>query len=520
MEKKEAAIYLYVGILILGALLAVYYFNLGLTGFAVFEQNTEASFNEGTYSNVVYDANLSAVALDVNKTLGDYTSKIFDAGSDAMWNNLTWVGNGIAFEVRTCSSSDCANVSFATADLSNISLTGRYFQYKVSFDSVNDTLTGVALDYSVVPAPVPVSVDLSEPVGEKGSNSGIPLAFAAAGTNLTCSYEVINSANNQQALNSTITDCANTTFGLGATSGDYVLTIYVTGNEGNASDSTSFSLSVEEEATTEEEEVVEEVPVEPIPQTSLTQITLGEVSTSDVIQGETKEMSLSVQNTGTTAVSSCSLSGDDSGWITITSSSNNLGAGATAGLGFSITVPEDTEPGTYTRELSVACAETSASKTFTVNVAQKKLDFEITDVQRTSLGRVRVDYSLTELTGADQDVQMQFFILDASGVQVANASQNSSVDANETDDFRANIAINETLEGNLTLSASINSQQYSISVREPITLGAPTGFFVLGDDLGTTGNVLAIVILVVGGVAVYFFFVRRKAISRKMVGSQ
>ncbi len=520
MERKEAVVYLYVGVLIIGALLAVYYFNLGLTGFAVFEQNTESSFNEGVYSDTLYDTNVDAVVLNLssNATSGTYTSKTFDAGSSVTWNNLTWTGNEVTLEVRSCSTSDCANVSFTTVDLNNLNLTDQYFQYKASFDSANDTLTGVIVDYSSIPQPVPVSVSLSEPVGEKESNSGIPLTFTATGTNLTCSYNIVNSVTDENVLNSTIADCTSTTFSLGETSGDYILTIYVLGNEGNDSASTSFSLSVsdEEETTEEEEEVVEEVvPVEPIPQqtVSLTQISLGEISTLDVVQGETREMSLSVQNTGNTAVTGCSLSDDASGWITITSSSNNLGTGATAGLGFLVNIPEDIAPGVYTRELSVACAETSASKTFAINVAQKKLDFKITKVQRTSLSRVRVDYSLAELIGEDQDVQLFFSIKDASGVEVANVTQNSSIDANETNNFRANIPINSSLEGNLTLSASLNLQQYSVSVNEPITLGAPTGFFVLGDDLGTTGNVLAIIVLVIIGAAVYFFVIRRKKAS-------
>ncbi|MEX2017174.1 MAG: NEW3 domain-containing protein [Candidatus Pacearchaeota archaeon] len=531
MERKEVAVYLYVGVLVLGAVFAVYYFNLGLTGFAVFEQSTENAFNEGTYSNSLYNTSTSAVVLNSssNETSGTYTSKPFDAGNSVVWNNLTWVGTGVSFEVRACDDSACANETFATADLNNLNATTQYFQYRVLFDSVNDTLTSVSLASTPVPAPVTVSVELLEPLGEKSANTGLPLNFVATGTNLSCSYEIVNSANSQQMLNATITDCANTTFSLDVGGGDYVLTMNVVGNEGSASDTIGFSISIDDEEetseeTTDEEVVVEEVPVEEvpvepvIPQISLTQITLGEVSLSDVIQGDTKEMSLSVQNSGTTAVTGCSLSGDDSGWITITSSSNNLGAGATAGLGFTVSVPEDTVPGAYALGLSVACAETSASKSFTVNVLQKRLGFSILDVQRTSLGRVRVDYALTELTGEGQDVQMQFFILDASGVEVANASQNSSVDANETDNFRANIAINSSLEGNMTLSVNVNSQQYSVSVREPITLGSPTGFFVLGDDLGTTGNVLAIVVLVVVVAGVYFFFTRRK-VSRKMAGA-
>ena len=75
--KKEVLIYFYVGILILGAIFAVYLFNLQLTGFAVFEQNTNATFAEGTYSNVKYNG--SAIVLSANQTSGTYTSKIFDA---------------------------------------------------------------------------------------------------------------------------------------------------------------------------------------------------------------------------------------------------------------------------------------------------------------------------------------------------------------------------------------------------------------------------------------------------------
>ena len=122
MERKEAVVYLYVGVLIIGALLAVYYFNLGLTGFAVFEQNTESSFNEGVYSDTLYDTNVDAVVLNLssNATSGTYTSKTFDAGSSVTWNNLTWTGNEVTLEVRSCSTSDCANVSFTTVDLNNL----------------------------------------------------------------------------------------------------------------------------------------------------------------------------------------------------------------------------------------------------------------------------------------------------------------------------------------------------------------------------------------------------------------
>ena len=111
---------------------------------------------------------------------------------------------------------------------------------------------------------------------------------------------------------------------------------------------------------------------------------------------------------------------------------------------------------------------------------------------------------------------MQFFLYDANNAEVANASANQTLSAGESDDFSTDVAINESIGENvtLTLTASVNAQQYSVSVREPITLGAPTGFFVLGEDLGTTGNVAAIVVLIVVVVAV-FFFLKRKKVSKK-----
>ena len=96
--RREVSVSIFAVLIVAAAVLTFYYLNLGPTGFAVFEQNTQSAFDEGTYSNVVYDANQSAVVLAANQTAGTYTSKIFDANSSsAKWNNLTWQGSGVAF---------------------------------------------------------------------------------------------------------------------------------------------------------------------------------------------------------------------------------------------------------------------------------------------------------------------------------------------------------------------------------------------------------------------------------------
>lgn len=253
-------------------------------------------------------------------------------------------------------------------------------------------------------------------------------------------------------------------------------------------------------------ENISEVSVETTP--TVTQVSLGGVSAQDINQGNLGQFTVPIQNTGTVPVTSCILTGDDSGWFSITGGAINLNTGEGSTLSFSVNVPEATSPGAHTLGLSVNCAEATASQTFTVNVLQKKLNLNITNVQRTREDRVRVDYSLTELAGEDQDVEIYFSIKDASGLEVANASQNRSIDANKTDNFRTNIQINETLEGNLTLSAAFNSQIYSSSVLEPISLGAPIGGFAIFEGVGGAGGV--IILVVVALVLVVVFLIARK----------
>ncbi|MFA5696736.1 MAG: hypothetical protein WC917_04860, partial [Bacilli bacterium] len=64
--------------------------NEGFTGMAIFGQGNQSGFDEGTYENILYNG--SALILD-SSILGTYTSKVFDAGAEAIWNNLSWIAN-------------------------------------------------------------------------------------------------------------------------------------------------------------------------------------------------------------------------------------------------------------------------------------------------------------------------------------------------------------------------------------------------------------------------------------------
>src|SRR3989344_3274779 len=236
--KKEVGIYLFLGLLAVGVFLTLYYLNPGITGFAVFEQNNAAAFNEGVYENLAYDSNSSAVVLSPNESFS------------------------------------------SVANLNNLNLTTQYLQYKVTFNasaSPNETLSlsSVSVGSSPIPVPVQTSVSISEPSGTKSASTGIPLNFSVVGEGLTCWYDVHDASDGAVIKdNTSISGCSSLTFDLGAGEGSYALNVYANGSSGFASKSSSFSVdlpsgSITSAAVETEEETNEsttQVPVTSAPE--------------------------------------------------------------------------------------------------------------------------------------------------------------------------------------------------------------------------------------------------------------
>lgn len=506
--RREVSASIFAVLIVAAAILTVYYLNVGPTGFVVVGENATTFNTAGMVNLSILN---DVLVLSEGNTSGTYTSGMFGNGSDRQWNNLTSGGSGVTFEVTICTTANCSDANFTTANLSNLNLIGKYFQYRVSFNETTDSLASVDLDFTPIAIPPALSISISEPSGEKNSLTAIPLTFTIAGgtgANLTCLYN-INYAGGVLVQNtsvSCVTGSNTGAFDLADKGGDNTLTLYVSDSSGSISATSGFSVSIPGGTITGEtvEEEETPAPVAAAPAISL----VAEVPSQTISQGNSRGLSLLIQNTGTAFATSCVLSGDDSGFLAVDGSARDIADGNEVAFPFSVNVPNDAGVGQHTLGLSVSCANgVTASQTLVVDVLQKGLDLNITNVQRTRDDRVRVDYLLMELTGEDQDVQILFTITDASGLEVANASQNSSVDANSTDDFRVNIPINETLEGNLTLSAAFNSQIYSSSVLEPISLGTVTGGAIFGGEGGAGG---IIIVLVVAAVLVAVFFVARR----------
>ncbi|MEK6824081.1 MAG: hypothetical protein AABY06_03540 [Nanoarchaeota archaeon] len=90
MERKSIFTYSIILLLLGGFLIFLYFAQGKITGFSVYEQSSQSDFNLGNYSNTLWNG--SAVVLNSGQTSGNYTSKIFDAGINSTWNNLSWVG--------------------------------------------------------------------------------------------------------------------------------------------------------------------------------------------------------------------------------------------------------------------------------------------------------------------------------------------------------------------------------------------------------------------------------------------
>jgi len=87
MEKRSVLRYSLVVMIGIVLVSILFILQTGPTGFAVFEDNEQNEFDLGVYNNTQWNG--SAVVLAGENLSGDYVSQIFDAGNDAIWNNLS-----------------------------------------------------------------------------------------------------------------------------------------------------------------------------------------------------------------------------------------------------------------------------------------------------------------------------------------------------------------------------------------------------------------------------------------------
>lgn len=421
-----------------------------------------------------------------------------DGNLDSCWYNLN---NGENITI-----SGCQNTTF------NVSSGEGSYTLTVY---VNDTLgleSNDSVNFNVDLTGILISI--SQPSGTKTSRTGIPINYVAQGNNLTCWYNVKTSIGGEVIGNTTLPGCNSSSFDV-SNDGDYVFWIFANNSLGTFNSSSStFTINTS-----------------PPPSSSSSSssggggggggagvgvpklrpsLSVGEISDILVNKGGVKKvLSWKVKNNGTSFLNNCNFksTGTYSSWITYTET-KGLAAGQEYTFVFDVNIPEEIETGDYLLGVSLICKETNASTSFSVQVSEKKLDFAISDVSRNNEESIKVKYSIEDISGEDQNVELQFLLFDLNGRQVAGSNESKTINANTKQEFETIIPIDKTLKGELNLLANLNSETFSTFVQESVVLGSPISGFTIFDRIGGTNNVVSI-ILVILFLGFAFFIVKR-----------
>ncbi len=155
----------------------------------------------------------------------------------------------LSFQVRSCDDIACSGESWIEInDTSPQDLSidnNRYFQYKVSFSSLDSSITpelyNVSIDYDLLNTAPVMGVVVPSEGASYGYNESLELNFSAFDNedNIdSCWYNIDNGAN------VSIASCANTTFNVSG-DGNYVINVYVNDTNGEeVNDSASFNIQI------------------------------------------------------------------------------------------------------------------------------------------------------------------------------------------------------------------------------------------------------------------------------------
>ena len=252
-------------------------------------------------------------------------------------------------------------------------------------------------------------------------------------------------------------------------------------------------------------------------------VVLSEIQNLTMNPNSSKRLVVSAGNIGTSAFTSCKLKGSGvlSSWINPVNGTEQLNPGDSKEFDFDLVIPEANET-EYTVLVSLSCQQFSKTIRFIVNVVNEKIGFELINAQRTSDDEVTVTYLLKELSNSEQNVTLDFQIVDSDNNKISEIQENKVLLTNSTEEFETIIPINESLvvvnessnestEKEFELIVSLNSQIYSSSIQEKILIGiAPiSGFAVFGGEEGSTGRNVGIVIFTIMALITVLFVVRR-----------
>ncbi len=382
---------------------------------------------------------------------------------------------------------------------------------------VNDTLgdTGKAsVNFSVYATGV--SVTIYEPLGTKSSRTNIAIEFSAFGSNLTCWYNIKTSIGGDIIGNTTLENCSNSNFDV-STDGYYIFSLYVNNSVG-AIDSDNSSFSVDTSPT-----------LPPVDDSSgggggggggssFVSSKLGLSKILDLIAnpGDSKKLKLNVENKQIKFIENCRVigAGEYSNWFS-SSETKGLAGGESYEFLISLNIPETSKAGKYNLSLEIICEGASEEIFFNLEIINKKLNFDLIKVERIKQDQVKIIYSIEELSGSTQNVEVQFLLFDLSNKKIAEIKETKTVPANSKEEFETLIPIDSSLKGELNLLINLNSEIYSTFIQENIILGAPISGFTIFNEERNTDNIFSSVIILLFFVFAFFMVKRILKLRKK-----
>ncbi|MBI2628819.1 hypothetical protein HYW74_01930 [Candidatus Pacearchaeota archaeon] len=417
-------------------------------------------------------------------------------------------------------------------------INGTYNLTVYANDSANNLASFTIYNLTIQKDITNPSLILSQPIGAKSSKTDIPLQFSISDNadqinELTCSYNVTFASTNGLVSgleNVLVSGCSSTSFSVPSDS-DYILHFYTRDISGNINyTNSSFSVSTSSGGGTSGGSGgsgggsgggggSSGSSFGLVPSTTLQgKLEVSSIGNIIINPGENKKLTLGVKNSGLSFLNSCRLvgSGEYSSWIE-SSESKKLGGGESSEFLFSLNVPNDAKEGKYRIGVSVECSEKKETTSFDAEIIEQKLAFNILEVKREQENGVRVRYSIEEVSGIRQNVEMQFLLFNSENQKIAEIKDTKSIAENSAGEFEVLIPIDPSAKGDFNLLVNINSETYSTFVQESVVLSTPvSGFAIFQRDAGTD-NIIAGVIVVLFLVFAFFMVSRIMKFKKQTV---
>ena len=500
-------------------------------------QNTTFNVSgNGIYTIYVYAndslGNLGSNSINFSVNIGSPTITLFSPiNSYLRDNNVAFVYVPSDIDLESCELWGDFNGSFSLNQVNNLPLNystnnfslvledGTYiWNIRCNDSQEHYTFNGNKTFHVDTLAPI---LSINQPKGTQTSKTGIPIQFSIIDASpTTCWYNVRWSTGQEVLGNTTIANCSSTSFNLSA-DGDYILSFFAKDFANNINfTSSSFSVS------TSQPPIIPPgggggssggggiVPIKNVSGVGKLQIT--KLSNLIVNPGESKKLVLSVKNIGTSFLNDCKIKGkgNNSAWI-FSEEVKGLSAGEIKDFVFTLSMPEKLGFGSYNLEVTVECQEDNKSISFNAEIIERKLAVDLINIERTSRDKVKIIYSLAEISGYKQEVKVEIDLLDYNNEKLAEKKENKTLNANSEQTFEAVLEISPSLAGSYNLLINAISETSSTSLQEEIILGgSPVG----GLAIFGKGGADTYISIILGGLFVVFaiFIARRILKLRKL----